>query len=72
MRFSALFLMASSIPDPWIVNYLIDIAEEYGANLAAVPRREKAMKAQLVKVMCFPQMRSRRESPVYAEATPCG
>ncbi len=50
-RSYALFLMARSIPGPWIVDYLVDIAEEYGANLSAAPRKEKAMKAQLVKVM---------------------
>ena len=42
--------MSASIPDPWIVQYLIDVAEEYGANLSSVPRKEKAVKAQLVKV----------------------
>lgn len=44
-------MMAQSIAGPWIVDYLIDIAEEYGANLSAAPWREKGPKAQLVKVM---------------------
>ena len=42
--------MADSLHDPWIVQYLTDIAEEYGANLSSAPRKEKAVKAQLVKV----------------------
>ena len=42
--------MTDSLHDPWIVQYLTDIAEEYGANLSSVPRKEKAVKAQLVKV----------------------
>ena len=49
--------MADSIPGPWIVDYLIDIAEQYGANLSSVPRKEKAMKAQLVKVLHGSQMK---------------
>ncbi|TBU61645.1 hypothetical protein BD310DRAFT_974965 [Dichomitus squalens] len=46
--------MTDSIPNPWIVEYLVDIAEQYGANLAAVPRKDKAAKAQLVKFLTFP------------------
>ena len=42
--------MADSIPSPWILEYCISVAEEYGGNLSSVPWREKGGKAQLVKV----------------------
>lgn len=42
--------MAASIPSPWIVDYLVSVAEEYGGNLSAIPWRVKGTKAQLVEV----------------------
>jgi hypothetical protein len=41
--------MAESL-QPWIAQYLIDIAETHGANLTAVPYFSKKKKVQLVEV----------------------
>ena len=42
--------MAQTIPYPWILKYLLEVAEEYGADLSIVPRKDKGAKSQLVKV----------------------
>ncbi|OCH93719.1 hypothetical protein OBBRIDRAFT_789922 [Obba rivulosa] len=42
--------MSNSISDPWIYNYLLDVAETYGGDLSSVPLKEKpVIRAQLVK-----------------------
>ncbi|KAI0358690.1 hypothetical protein OH77DRAFT_1518672 [Trametes cingulata] len=45
--------MAESIRSPWILDYLISVAEQYGGNMVAVPRSEKPWRAQLVKFLTF-------------------
>jgi hypothetical protein len=35
---------------PWIVKYLLDTAEQYGAQLYKVPVEQKGKKVQLVQV----------------------
>ncbi len=42
--------MADSIRNPWILDYLISVAEEYGGDFSLVPRKDKGVKAQLAKV----------------------
>lgn len=42
--------MGDTLRTPWILDYLISNAEQYGGNLSAVPRTDKPSKAQLVKV----------------------
>ena len=42
--------MTDSLHTPWILDYCITVAEEFGGNLSAIPWREKGVKAQLVKV----------------------
>ncbi len=49
--------MSDTIPSPWIVNFLVSVAEEYGGNLSVAPPKAKTAKAQLVKVQ--PRQRSR-------------
>ncbi|KIL68967.1 hypothetical protein M378DRAFT_158117 [Amanita muscaria Koide BX008] len=36
---------------PWIGKYLLDIAEQYGAQLYKAPAEQKSKKVQLVQVM---------------------
>ncbi|KAI0665940.1 hypothetical protein C8Q78DRAFT_1062230 [Trametes maxima] len=45
--------MADTIRTPWILDYLISIAEEYGGDLAAAPCSNQVHKAQLVKFLTF-------------------
>ncbi|KAI0633515.1 hypothetical protein C8Q77DRAFT_1115416 [Trametes polyzona] len=45
--------MAESIRAPWILDYLISVAEQFGGDLSAVPRTDKPHKAQLVKFLTF-------------------
>ncbi|RPD57630.1 hypothetical protein L226DRAFT_610663 [Lentinus tigrinus ALCF2SS1-7] len=46
--------MSATISGPWILDFLISVAEEYGGNLSAAPPKKKAAKAQLVKFLTFP------------------
>ncbi|TFK90050.1 hypothetical protein K466DRAFT_661106 [Polyporus arcularius HHB13444] len=46
--------MSDTIPSPWIVNFLVSVAEEYGGNLSVAPPKAKGAKAQLVKFLTFP------------------
>lgn len=41
--------MSESV-SPWIAPYMTSIAEEYGANMAAIPRFPKKKMVQLVEV----------------------
>ena len=46
--------MADAIRAPWILDYLMDIAETYGGDLASVPKSEKPYRAQIIKVRVKP------------------
>ncbi|KAI0744198.1 hypothetical protein C8Q80DRAFT_884110 [Daedaleopsis nitida] len=61
--------MAASIHSPWIVDYLISVAEEHGANLSAIPWREKGGKAQLVKFLTFPPAGTTAPCKIWAEVS---
>ena len=41
--------MADSV-HPWLVEYLVNIAEQFGGNLSSVPRHARKKKAQMVEV----------------------
>ena len=41
--------MAESI-HPWLVEYLVNVGEQFGGNLSSVPRHARKKKAQMVEV----------------------
>ncbi|KAI0746002.1 hypothetical protein C8Q76DRAFT_688892 [Earliella scabrosa] len=59
--------MAQTIPYPWILKYLLEVAEEYGADLSIVPRKDKGAKSQLVKFLTFPPTESNEPCTLWAE-----
>ncbi|KAH9858975.1 hypothetical protein C2E23DRAFT_800798 [Lenzites betulinus] len=61
--------MADSIRAPWILDYLISAAEQYGANLAAAPRTEKAQKGQIIKFLTFAPQGSTAPCVIWADVS---
>ncbi|KAI6157772.1 hypothetical protein BKA82DRAFT_996110 [Pisolithus tinctorius] len=45
--------MADSIPDPWICNYLIDVAEKHGGQLYNAPIYDKRKRVQVTEFLTF-------------------
>ncbi|KAI0762091.1 hypothetical protein BD413DRAFT_680923 [Trametes elegans] len=66
---SGSFPMSASIRSPWILNYLIAVAEQYGANLVSVPRVEKASRAQLIKFLTFAPPDSSEPCAIWTEVS---
>ncbi|KAL1946002.1 hypothetical protein VTO73DRAFT_2004 [Trametes versicolor] len=61
--------MGDSLRAPWILDYLISNAEQYGGNLSAVPRTEKPSKAQLVKFLTFAPADSTAPCVIWADVS---
>ncbi|KAH8107992.1 hypothetical protein BXZ70DRAFT_27293 [Cristinia sonorae] len=47
--------MANALKHPWICDYLIEVAEEYGANISGIPPHPLTKKAQLIKFLTHPK-----------------
>ncbi|KAI0645924.1 hypothetical protein C8Q79DRAFT_967013 [Trametes meyenii] len=61
--------MADTIRSPWILDYLISVAEKYGGDLAAVPQSSKTSKAQLVKFLTFAPPDSTEPCAIWADVS---
>ncbi|KAH9892786.1 hypothetical protein C8Q73DRAFT_699460 [Cubamyces lactineus] len=61
--------MADTIRAPWILDYLINIAEEYGGDLASVPRPVKPFRAQIIKFLTFPPPDSKEPCVIWADVS---
>ncbi|KAI0335007.1 hypothetical protein GY45DRAFT_1317476 [Cubamyces sp. BRFM 1775] len=61
--------MADAIRAPWILDYLINVAEEYGGDFSLVPRSEKPLKAQVIKFLTFPPRDSKEPCVIWADVS---
>ncbi|KAI8993892.1 hypothetical protein BD414DRAFT_266456 [Trametes punicea] len=61
--------MADALSSPWILNYLISVAEEYGGELASVPKSEKGHKVQFVKFLTFAKPGSKGPSIIWVDVS---
>ncbi|KAI0829790.1 hypothetical protein BC628DRAFT_1068446 [Trametes gibbosa] len=61
--------MTDSLRTPWILNYLILVAEQYGGNLAAVPRTDRGHKSQVIKFLTFPPQGSTEPCVIWADVS---
>ncbi|OSD07099.1 hypothetical protein PYCCODRAFT_1474457 [Trametes coccinea BRFM310] len=61
--------MSEVIRSPWILDYLISVAETYGGDLSSVPRSEKRRKAQFVKFLTFPPADSQEPCMIWVDVS---